>query len=123
MGTRIVARPPDVCARMPYSPRMADRLTPASTDSPEVAAVLARAVDAILARCGKEIAVAASLGLGKPHRMLNALYDRASEASRRLRGHTAIRWNRRRRTQDWNSVTSAPSWPATSAPTFRACGT
>jgi hypothetical protein len=66
MGTRIVARPPDVCARIPYSPRMADRPTPASTDSPEAGAVLARALDAIIARCGEEIAVAASLGLGKP---------------------------------------------------------
>jgi hypothetical protein len=52
---------------------MADRPTPASADSPEAAAVLARAVDANLARCGMEIAVAAPLGLGKPHRLLNAL--------------------------------------------------
>jgi hypothetical protein len=53
--------------------------------------VLARAVDALLARCGEEIAVAAPLGLGKPHRPLNALYDRVeSEASRRLRSHTAL---------------------------------
>ena len=48
MGTRIVARLPDLCAQMPYSPRMADRPTPASTDSPGAAHVLARAVRAIL---------------------------------------------------------------------------
>jgi hypothetical protein len=48
-------------------------------------------VDAILARCGEEITVAAPLGLGYLHRLLNALYDRvASEASRRLRSHTAL---------------------------------
>ena len=43
--------------------------------------MLARAVDAIIARCGEEIAVAASLGLGKPHRPFNALLR-----SRRVRG-------------------------------------
>jgi acyl-CoA hydrolase len=62
-----------------------------SPDSPEAAAALARTVDAILARCGKQIAVAAPLGLGKPHRLLNALYDRvAADPSRRLRIYTAL---------------------------------
>jgi hypothetical protein len=54
-------------------------------------AALAQAVDAILARCGPEIAVAAPLGLGKPHRLLNALYLRVAEdPARRLRIHTAL---------------------------------
>jgi acyl-CoA hydrolase len=60
-------------------------------DSPEAAAVLARAVDGILARCGNDIALAAPLGLGKPHRLLNALYARvAADPARRLRIQTAL---------------------------------
>jgi acyl-CoA hydrolase len=70
---------------------MADREAPVPKDAPEAAAALAHAVDAILARCGGEIAVAAPLGLGKPHRLLNALYDRvAADPARRLRIHTAL---------------------------------
>src|SRR5213075_534019 len=54
-------------------------------------AALAAAVDAILARAGEEVAVAAPLGLGKPHRLLNALYARvAADPARRLRIHTAL---------------------------------
>jgi acyl-CoA hydrolase len=53
--------------------------------------ILEAAVDAILARAGEEIAVAAPLGLGKPHRLLNALYARvAADPARRLRIHTAL---------------------------------
>jgi acyl-CoA hydrolase len=60
-------------------------------ESAEAAAVLAGAVDAILARAGEEVAVAAPLGLGKPHRLLNALYARiAADPARRLRIHTAL---------------------------------
>jgi acyl-CoA hydrolase len=52
---------------------------------------LEAAVDAILARAGKDVAVAAPLGLGKPHRLLNALYARiVADPSRRLRIHTAL---------------------------------
>ena len=52
---------------------------------------LEAAVDAILARAGEEIVVAAPLGLGKPHRLLNALYARVvADPSRRLRIHTAL---------------------------------
>jgi acyl-CoA hydrolase len=55
------------------------------------AALLGQAVDAILARAGTDIAVAAPLGLGKPHRLLNALYERvAADPSLRLRIHTAL---------------------------------
>jgi acyl-CoA hydrolase len=60
-------------------------------EPPEAAAVLASAVDAILARCGNDIGLAAPLGLGKPHRLLNALYARvAADPARRLRIHTAL---------------------------------
>jgi len=53
--------------------------------------ILEAAVDTILARADEEIAVAAPLGLGKPHRLLNALYARvAADPSRRLRIHTAL---------------------------------
>jgi acyl-CoA hydrolase len=62
-----------------------------NADAADAAALLDRAVDAILARAGAEVAVAAPLGLGKPHRLLNALYARvAADPSRRLRIHTAL---------------------------------
>jgi acyl-CoA hydrolase len=49
------------------------------------------AVEAILARCGPRLEVAAPLGLGKPHRLLNALYARvAADPSLALRIHTAL---------------------------------
>ena len=52
---------------------------------------LESAVDAILARCGPSLEVAAPLGLGKPHRLLNALYARvAADASLAMRIHTAL---------------------------------
>lgn len=60
-------------------------------ESADATAALERAVDAILARSGPEIVVAAPLGLGKPHRLLNALYARvAADPARRLRIHTAL---------------------------------
>ena len=60
-------------------------------NAPHAEASLAAAVDAILARAGEEVAVAAPLGLGKPHRLLNALYARVvADPSRRLRIHTAL---------------------------------
>jgi len=59
--------------------------------SAEATAALERAVDAILARSGPELVLAAPLGLGKPHRLLNALYARiAADPARRLRIHTAL---------------------------------
>jgi acyl-CoA hydrolase len=59
--------------------------------SEAASAALARAVDAILARSGPVLSVAAPLGLGKPHRLLNALYARvAADPSRRMRIHTAL---------------------------------
>jgi acyl-CoA hydrolase len=61
-------------------------------DAPaEARALLERAVDAILAHAGEELSVAAPLGLGKPHRLLNALYARvAGDNTRRLRIYTAL---------------------------------
>jgi acyl-CoA hydrolase len=48
-------------------------------------------LDAILARSGAEIAVAAPLGLGKPHRLLNSLYARVvADPSRRMQVYTAL---------------------------------
>jgi len=59
--------------------------------NPEAATVLAGAVDAILARCGATLEVAAPLGLGKPHRLLNALYTRvAGDPARRMNLYTAL---------------------------------
>ena len=63
---------------------------PAPQD-PAVTIALASAVDAILARCGPRLEVAAPLGLGKPNRLLNALYARvAADPSLSLRIHTAL---------------------------------
>ncbi len=51
-------------------------------------------MDLILARCDSDLAVAAPLGLGKPHRLLNALYARiAADPSRRLHLLTALSLN------------------------------
>ncbi len=63
----------------------------AAPQEPGVAVALASAVDAILARCGPRLEAAAPLGLGKPHRLLNALYARvAADPSLSLRIHTAL---------------------------------
>jgi len=52
---------------------------------------LQAAVDLILERCGKRLVAAAPLGLGKPHRLLNAIYRRAaSDPSISLRVSTAL---------------------------------
>src|SRR6188768_1055900 len=76
---------------MRYSAAMHSQPDQQPADSAEASAALARAVDAILARAGQEIVVAAPLGLGKPHRLLNALYARvAADPARRLRIHTAL---------------------------------
>jgi acyl-CoA hydrolase len=52
---------------------------------------LADAVDALVARTGKALVIAAPLGLGKPHRLLNAIYRRvAADPSMSLGIHTAL---------------------------------
>jgi acyl-CoA hydrolase len=49
------------------------------------------AVDLILERCGKHLIAAAPLGLGKPHRLLNAIYRRvAADPSLSLHLSTAL---------------------------------
>ena len=49
------------------------------------------AVDLVLQRCGQHLVAAAPLGLGKPHRLLNAIYHRVSEDSKlSLRLSTAL---------------------------------
>src|SRR4249919_3791266 len=76
---------------MRYSAPMAPAPDQQAAETAEATAALARAVDAILAHAGEEIVVAAPLGLGKPHRLLNALYARVvSDPARRLRIHTAL---------------------------------
>src|SRR4249919_3662832 len=76
---------------MRYSAPMAPAPDQQAAETAEATAALARAVDAILARSGPELVVAAPLGLGKPHRLLNALYARVvADPSRRLRIHTAL---------------------------------
>ncbi len=42
-------------------------------------ATLEAAVDALVERCGPDLILAAPLGLGKPHRLLNALYRRVAD--------------------------------------------
>lgn len=52
---------------------------------------LTDAVDALLARTGKNLVIAAPLGLGKPHRLLNAIYRRvAADPTMSLGIHTAL---------------------------------
>jgi acyl-CoA hydrolase len=52
---------------------------------------LGAAVSTILARCGPSLVAAAPLGLGKPHRLLNALYDAVvGDPSRSLQLYTAL---------------------------------
>ena len=61
------------------------RPAPLETDS------LDTAVDFLLSRADGDLRVGAPLGLGKPHRLLNALYARAErDASRRLYLYTAL---------------------------------
>ena len=58
---------------------------------PQVPDVLEAAVDDLIARVGPHLVVAAPLGLGKPHRLLNAIYRRvAADAGLSLRIHTAL---------------------------------
>jgi acyl-CoA hydrolase len=62
-----------------------------SSHDADVRTRLDAAVDAILARCGPALEAAAPLGLGKPHRLLNALYARvAAVPALSLRLHTAL---------------------------------
>src|SRR4249919_974182 len=76
---------------MRYSTRMAPSPDPTLAESAPATAALERAVEAILARSGPELVLAAPLGLGKPHLLLNALYARiAADPARRLRIHTAL---------------------------------
>jgi acyl-CoA hydrolase len=59
--------------------------------SPEAAAILDAAVTAMLARGGPHLAIAGPLGLGKPHRLLNAIYARISaDPGSSLRLYTAL---------------------------------
>ncbi|HET6546473.1 MAG TPA: acetyl-CoA hydrolase/transferase C-terminal domain-containing protein [Rhodanobacteraceae bacterium] len=52
---------------------------------------LAAAVDLILARSGRHLALATPLGLGKPNRLINAIYRRiVSDPTRRLTIYTAL---------------------------------
>jgi len=49
-------------------------------------------IERVLVHAGGHLVVSAPLGLGKPHRMLNALYARvAAEPSRRL----SMNWQRK----------------------------
>ena len=58
---------------------------------------LERAVDAILAHCGPRIVAATPLGLGKPNRLVNALYRRiAADPARSLELYTALSLERPR---------------------------
>ena len=64
------------------------------TDSapvPHAFTTLDDALAALLARTGKHLVVAAPLGIGKPHRLLNAIYRRvAGDPSMSLNIHTAL---------------------------------
>lgn len=76
--------------------------TPAVDDPPESSpAALAQVVRQILESCGPALVVAAPLGLGKPHRLLNALYRRVeADPSLNLRLLTALSLSPPRATGD-----------------------
>lgn len=58
---------------------------------PHVIATMDACVERILEACGEHVVLAAPLGIGKPIRLINALYRRiAGDATRRLSIHTAL---------------------------------
>lgn len=60
-------------------------------NSPAVFASIDDAVESLLASIEGPLRVGAPLGIGKPHRLLNALYERvASDPSRRMQLYTAL---------------------------------
>lgn len=64
---------------------------PGPTDRPWIVQSLDEATDRILARSGSALTVAAPLGVGKPHRLLNAIYRRIErDPARSLRILTAL---------------------------------
>jgi acyl-CoA hydrolase len=64
---------------------------PDARDDSELQPLLDAAVERILARTGPQLVLAAPLGLGKPHRLLNAIYRRAAaDPGLSLRIHTAL---------------------------------
>lgn len=74
---------------------MTPQHTPLRLDS------LDAAVDALLARIPGTLHIAAPLGIGKPHRLLNVLYDRvAADPARRLHLYTALSLDPPRATGD-----------------------
>ena len=71
------------------------RASPAGAPAPDAA--LDGAIERMLTHAGHHLVVGAPLGLGKPHRVLNALYSRvAADASRRLTILSALSLSRPR---------------------------
>lgn len=61
---------------------------------PHVIATMDACVERILEACGKHVVLATPLGVGKPNRLINALYRRiAGDPIRRLSIHTALSLN------------------------------
>src|SRR3546814_14480467 len=66
-------------------------ILPAMTISPIALDSLDAAVDLLLTRCGNSLRMAAPLGLGKPHRLLNAITRRVTaQPDVRLKLYTAL---------------------------------
>ena len=58
---------------------------------PQAIASIDACVERIVEACGEHVVLATPLGLGKPNRLINALYRRiARDPARRLTIHTAL---------------------------------
>nr|WP_241753335.1 hypothetical protein [Xanthomonas translucens] len=74
----------------------------------------------ILQRIPGPLRIGAPLGIGKPHRLFNALYDRvAADPARLMQLYTALSLNRRRPAAGWKAASCARSCSAISATTSR----
>ncbi len=99
----------------------ADPDIPRRPDAPLRLQSLDAAVDLLLERVPGPLHVGAPLGLGKPHRLLNALFTRIEAIPRvRCTSTPRCRWIRRARRTGWRGASCGRSSRATSATTSRA---
>lgn len=86
---------------------------------PDLVHDTASALARILERCPQHIVVAAPLGLGKPNRLLNAVYRarRATTPVVRCSCSPHCRWRGRSRSRGWRRASRSRSLSATSGPT------
>lgn len=75
------------------------------TSSPRLIPDIETCVDQVLATVGKRIVLGVPLGLGKPNRLVNAIYRRAkADPSISLEILTALSLERPTRTRGWKNA-------------------